>query len=64
MKDFLQVLQRFIPPYRRYLVLSVLFNILSAILNIFSFTALVPILNILFATGETEKATRLMEWSE
>ena len=64
MKDFFQVLRRFIPPYRKYLILSVLFNILSAILNIFSFTALVPILNILFATGETEKATRIMEWSE
>ncbi len=64
MKEFLQVLRRFVPPYRRYLVLSVVFNILSAVLNIFSFTALVPILNILFDTGTTEKATRLMEWSE
>ena len=64
MKEFLQVLRRFVPPYKKHLALSVLFNILSAILNIFSFTALVPILNILFDTGETEKATRLMQWSE
>ncbi len=62
MKEFLQVLRRFIPPYKKYLVLSVVFNILSAILNIFSFATLVPMLNILFQTGETEKATTLMEW--
>ena len=48
MKDFLQVLRRFVPPYRKYLVLSVVFNILSAILNVFSFMSLVPMLNILF----------------
>lgn len=64
MKDFLQVLRRFVPPYKKYLIASIAFNILSAILNIFSFTALVPILNILFDTGATEKATRLMDWSE
>jgi len=38
------------------------FNILSAVLNIFSFATLVPMLNILFQTGETEKATELMSW--
>ena len=62
MKEFMQVLRRFVPPYKRYLVLSVVFNILSAILNIFSFMSLVPMLNILFKTGDTENATRLMEW--
>ena len=53
---------RFIPPYKRYLVLSVVFNILSAVLNIFSFAALVPILNILFQTKDADKATSLMAW--
>lgn len=48
MKDFLLVLKRFIPPYKKYLVLTVLLNILSAILNVFSFTLLIPILQILF----------------
>ena len=48
MKEFLQVLRRFVPPYKKYLGLSVLFNVLSAILNIFSFAALIPILQILF----------------
>lgn len=52
------------PPYKKYLVLSVVFNILSAVLNIFSFAALIPILQILFQTGEAETATRMMTLSE
>ncbi len=62
MKEFLRVLQRFIPPYKRYLVLSVVFNVLSAVLNIFSFAALIPILSIIFKTDDTERATTLMPW--
>ncbi len=63
MKEFLQILRRFIPPYKRYLVLTVVFNILSALLNIFSFAALIPILQILFRTKGTGTATELMPWS-
>ena len=62
MKEFLNVLRRFVPPYKRYLVLSVVFNILSAVLNIFSFAALIPILQILFKTGDAEAATSVMAW--
>ncbi|MGM9829961.1 MAG: ABC transporter ATP-binding protein [Muribaculaceae bacterium] len=62
MKEFLLVLRRFVPPYKKYLVLSVIFNILSAILNIFSFAAVIPILQILFNTGDSTTATTLMEW--
>ena len=62
MKEFLSVLRRFVPPYKKYLVLSVVFNILSAVLNIFSFAALIPILQILFQTGDAETATSLMAW--
>ncbi len=62
MKEFLQVLRRFVPPYKKYLVLSVVFNILSAVLNIFSFAALIPILQILFQTDDAEAATELMAW--
>ena len=50
MKEFITVLRRFVPPYKRYLVWSVVFNILSAVLNIFSFMAIIPILQILFQT--------------
>ena len=62
MKEFLNVLRRFVPPYKKYLVLSVVFNILSAVLNIFSFAALIPILQILFQTSDAESATSLMAW--
>ena len=62
MKEFLQVLRRFVPPYKKFLLLSVVFNILSAILNIFSFATLIPMLDILFKTGDTENATALMAW--
>ena len=62
MKEFLQVLRRFVPPYKKYLVASVVFNILSALLNIFSFAALIPILQILFQTGDAEAATSWLSW--
>ena len=63
MKEFLLILRRFIPPYKKYLVLTVLFNILSAVLNIFSFAALIPILQILFRTEGTGTVTHLMPWT-
>lgn len=62
MKEFLLVLHRFIPPYKRYLALSVIFNILSAVLNIFSFMTLIPILRILFKTDDAERVTSLIGW--
>jgi len=62
MKEFINVLKRFVPPYKKYLVLSIVFNILSAVLNIFSFAALIPILQILFQTGDAEAATSVMAW--
>lgn len=63
MKEFLQVLRRFLPPYKKYLALSILFNILSAILNIFSFATLIPLLQILFKTEEAHSATAMMPWA-
>ena len=48
MKEFFLVLARFIPPYKKFLFLTVFFNLLSAVLNIFSFMFIVPILQILF----------------
>ena len=63
MKEFIQVFRRFVPPYKRYLWASVLFNILSAVLNIFSFAALIPILNILFKVSQVQ-VTTLMPWPE
>ena len=60
MKEFITVLRRFVPPYKRYLVWSVVFNILSAVLNIFSFMAIIPILQILFQTGDDSVPQSLM----
>jgi subfamily B ATP-binding cassette protein MsbA len=62
MKEFLQVLKRFLPPYKKYLALSIIFNILSAVLNIFSFAALIPILQILFQVDGGIRANDLMAW--
>lgn len=63
MKEFLQVLRRFVPPYKKYIALTATFNVLSAVLNIFSFAALIPILQILFRTEGAGSATHLMPWS-
>lgn len=60
MKDFIVILRRFVPPYKKYLVLTIVFNILSALLNIFSFAALIPILQILFQTEDGERVTEYM----
>lgn len=62
MKEFLQVLRRFVPPYKKYLALSMIFNILSAVLNIFSFMTIMPILQILFKTGDATSVTTLAAW--
>ena len=57
-------MRRFVPPYRRYLITSIIFNVLSAVLNIFSFAALIPILQILFKTGDAEAATTLLSMDD
>lgn len=59
MKEFFKLLWRFIPSYKRNLWLSILFTILSAILNIFSFAAIIPILNILFGISHNRVKTLL-----
>lgn len=48
MKEFFEVLRRYVAPYKGYLLGSLLFNILSAVLNVFSFVTLMPMLKILF----------------
>ena len=62
MREFLQVLRRFVPPYKKYLAWSVFFNILSAVLNIFSFMTLIPILQILFNTKDVTPVEKLVTW--
>jgi ABC-type multidrug transport system fused ATPase/permease subunit len=48
MKDFFGMLRRFVSPYKRYLALNIVFNILSALLTLFSFALIIPILEMLF----------------
>ncbi|MDR3119646.1 MAG: ABC transporter ATP-binding protein/permease [Mediterranea sp.] len=54
MKAFFQVLKRFVPPYKKFLAWAVGLNILSALLNVFSFALIVPILQILFKMDEMQ----------
>lgn len=60
MKDFFQILRRFIPPYKRELILNFLFNVLSAIFTVVSVTTLIPILQILF--DSSKDITEKMPW--
>ncbi|CAK7079791.1 ABC transporter ATP-binding protein [Bacteroides rodentium] len=62
MKEFLQLMRRFVSPYKKYIGWAIVLNVLSAIFNVFSFTLLIPILNILFKTGENTKVYEYMEW--
>lgn len=53
MKDFFKILRRFVPPYKKYLALNIIFNILAALLTLFSFALIIPILEMLFKVHES-----------
>ena len=55
-------MRRFVSPYKKYIGWAILLNILSAVFNVVSFTLLIPILDILFKTGENNKVYEYMEW--
>ena len=57
MKEFFQLMRRFVSPYKKYLVGAIFLNILSAVFNVFSFTLLIPILQILFKMNNDEVYT-------
>ena len=61
MRDFIRILKRFVPPYKKYMVLNIVFNVLSAILNLFSFALIIPILQILFKMDEGNYT--FMDWN-
>src|SRR5574344_1720190 len=48
LKQFLQIMARYLKPYKMYLIWSIVLNFFSQWMNVFSFVVLVPILNILF----------------
>lgn len=53
MKDFFKMMRRYVAPYKHYLFGSIFFNLLSAVLNVFSFASLIPMLNLLFKVDTT-----------
>ncbi len=61
MKDFFQILKRFIPPYKKQLLLNFLFNLLSALFTVFSVTMMIPILDILF--DQKKNVYDMMPWA-
>lgn len=62
MKEFFNLLRRFVSPYKKFVAWAVILNVLSAIFNVFSFSLLIPILNILFKTDGGNKIYTFMEW--
>ena len=62
MKEFLQLMRRFVSPYKKYIGWAIILNILSAVFNVFSFSLLIPILDILFMTGNNHEVYHFMEW--
>ena len=54
LKEFLSLIKRFIPPYKKYLFGNLVLNFLAQVLNVFSFAMLIPILQILFQVSDTQ----------
>ncbi len=61
MFKFLTLLKRFIPPYKKYVFLSLLFNVLATIFGLFSFLAVIPVLQILF--GIQNETYKYVDWT-
>ena len=62
MKEFFRVMRQFVSPYKGYLAGSLFFNLLSAILNVFSFVTLIPMLQLLF--GIDKKQYEFIPWEQ
>ena len=62
MKDLVTILKRFALPYKKYILLAIGINLLSAVLNIFSFASIIPMLNMLFGLAET-KTYSFIPWT-
>ena len=64
MFKFWTLIKRFIPPYRKYVVLIFLFHILSTVFSLFSFAALIPILRILFGIETAGRVYQPWAWDD
>jgi len=64
MFKFIILLKRFIPPYKKYVFLSLLFNLLTTFFSLFSFAAIIPLLNMLFKTTEAVRTYQVWTWDD
>jgi len=64
MFNFVQILKRFIPPYKKYAWLSMLFNFLATIFSLFSFGAIIPVLQILFGITKVTAVYQPWTWND
>ena len=64
MFKFITLLKRFIPPYKKYVFLSLLYNLLSTVFSLFSFAAIIPVLQILFGLQKVDKFYQAWTWSD
>ena len=60
MNGVIRIAKRFLPPYKNYIILNLVFNVVNALLNVFSFLLIIPILQILFKT--TQESYEFMAW--
>ena len=58
------IFRRFLPPYRKYVFWSLIFNVLTAFFSLFSFAAIIPVLNILFGLRKPEIVYQPWSWSD
>ena len=63
MFNFTELIKRFIPPYKRYVFLSLFFNLLATLLSLVSFGSLIPILQILFKIEKASAVYREWTWN-
>ncbi|VBB48067.1 Lipid A export ATP-binding/permease protein MsbA [uncultured Paludibacter sp.] len=64
MFKFIELIKRFIPPYKKYVFLSLLFNLLSTVFSLFSFAAIIPILQILFGLSKATAVYQPWSWND
>jgi len=63
MFKFVTLLKRFIPPYKKYVLLCLLFNLLTMIFSLFSFAAVIPVLQLLFGIEKAKKVYMVWTWN-
>lgn len=64
MFKFFTLLKRFIPPYKKYVVLNLIYNLLTTIFSLFSFATIIPVLQILFGIQRANVSYQLWSWND